>query len=195
MTSLTDKSSLTDNSSFNQWLLDRQIDSELIPSIKHKLGVLNPQAFTDLVDGDINNFVSSYIHTTVQKRRFIRSYREIKYGESPSPPKSRSKSGETKVSPNNDPNQINNNNNTCNNNNKPVTTMMIEEVDSGNNSNGTPDYCGDNDQRRDSHGVSFSYCYIIYYYIFIYLSTLTTDNLFSYLIGTGNVSCVMYNFL
>ena len=75
--------------SLEQWLTTREIKPELISSIKNELEVKKPQDFLELDDEDIKEFVTSNNIRGVQKKRFVKAYREIKYGETP---KSRSSS-------------------------------------------------------------------------------------------------------
>ena len=73
--------SLTSNPSLEDWLTTRRIKLDYKAALT-SLGVEEPQDFMDLDDEDIEEFVTTNDLNKIQKKRFIKAYREIKYGES-----------------------------------------------------------------------------------------------------------------
>lgn len=64
----------------------------VLSSLKEDYGIQEPGDFSDLMDEDISSFILDSKLNVATKRRFERAYREIKYGEAVSSPRSRASS-------------------------------------------------------------------------------------------------------
>ena len=77
----------TTSTVLEDWLTTHKIKLEYKAALI-SLGVEEPQDFMDLDDEDIEEFVTSNDLNKIQKKRIIKAYREIKYGELINSPRS-----------------------------------------------------------------------------------------------------------
>ena len=69
-----------------------KLNPNAMSSLKEDYGIQEPGDFNDLEDDDISSFILSNKFNVATKRRFERAYREIKYPEAVSSPRSRASS-------------------------------------------------------------------------------------------------------